>query len=154
MNREAFTLAEITVKLEAPELSHALLELASVLAMAISAEAGKFQLRQEAKIISAAPVESLPAYATPMAPAPAAVPVAAPTPAPAYTPAPAPTVPTASPTYTMEQLAIAATQLVDTGRQGELIQLLGQFGAAALTQLPREQYGNFATQLRAMGARI
>jgi hypothetical protein len=54
----------------------------------------------------------------------------------------------------MEQLAVAATQLVDAGRRNDLVSLLGSFGVQALTQLPKEHYGVFATQLRAMGARI
>lgn len=67
---------------------------------------------------------------------------------------PAGTVPTTAQTYTMEQIAVAATQLVDAGRRGELVNLLAQFGVQALTALPKEQYGNFATALRQMGARI
>jgi len=63
-------------------------------------------------------------------------------------------VPTTAPTYTVEQLAVAATQLVDAGRRTELVTLLSAFGVQALTALPKEQYGNFATQLRAMGAKI
>lgn len=63
-------------------------------------------------------------------------------------------VPTAPQTYTQEQLAVAATQLMDAGRQGELIGLLSSFGVPALTSLKPEQYGTFATQLRAMGAKI
>ena len=90
--------------------------------------------------------------------------------APAYTAAPAPiappiqmqapvqappaTVPTATQTYSMEQLAVAATQLMDAGRRTDLIRLLNSFGVQALTDLPKEQYGAFATQLRAMGAKI
>jgi hypothetical protein len=65
-----------------------------------------------------------------------------------------PIVPTASQTYTMEQLAVAATQLVDAGRRTELVSLLQTFGVQALTALPKEQYGAFATQLRALGAKI
>lgn len=67
---------------------------------------------------------------------------------------PSQTVPTAAQSYTMEQLAVAATQLVDAGRREELVQLLQQFGVEALTQLPKEQYGAFATALRQMGAKI
>lgn len=63
-------------------------------------------------------------------------------------------VPTSAPTYTMEQLAVAATQLVDAGRRAELVNLLNTFGVQALTVLPKEQYGAFATQLRALGAKI
>ena len=98
----------------------------------------------------AAPTAQVPA---PVAPAPVApAPVApAPTPTPAEQPAP---VPTTQQTYTMEQLAVAATQLVDAGRREELVGLLGQFGVQALTALPKEQYGAFATALRQMGAKI
>lgn len=63
-------------------------------------------------------------------------------------------VPTTAQTYTMDQLAVAATQLVDAGRRQELVGLLTTFGVQALTALPKEQYGAFATQLRAMGAKI
>jgi len=64
------------------------------------------------------------------------------------------TVPTTVQTYTMEQLAVAATQIVDAGRRTELVGLLSSFGVQALTALPKEQYGAFATQLRALGAKI
>jgi hypothetical protein len=75
--------------------------------------------------------------------------------APIQTPAAqAATVPTSAQTYTMEQLAVAATQLVDAGRRTELLELLSSFGVQALTALPKEQYGAFATQLRALGAKI
>ena len=64
------------------------------------------------------------------------------------------TVPTTVQTYTMEQLAVAATQIVDAGRRTELVGLLSSFGVQALTALPKDQYGAFATQLRALGAKI
>lgn len=63
-------------------------------------------------------------------------------------------VPTTAPSYTMDQLAVASTQLVDAGRREELLQLLASFGAPALMQLPKDQYGAFATKLREMGAKI
>jgi len=64
------------------------------------------------------------------------------------------TVPTVASTFSMEQLAVAATQLVDAGRRTELVSLLATFGVASLTELPKDYYGAFATQLRGMGARI
>jgi hypothetical protein len=63
-------------------------------------------------------------------------------------------VPTTLITYSMDQLAVAATSLVDAGKREDLLQLLASFGAQALTQLPKEQYGAFATKLREMGAKI
>lgn len=67
---------------------------------------------------------------------------------------PATVIPTAEQTYTQDQLAVAATQLMDAGRRNDLMGLLTSFGVQALTMLPKEQYGPFATQLRAMGAKI
>ncbi len=63
-------------------------------------------------------------------------------------------VPTSAQTYSMEQLAVAATQIVDAGRRTELVSLLNSFGVQALTALPKEHYGAFATQLRALGAKL
>lgn len=61
---------------------------------------------------------------------------------------------TVAPSYSADDLARAAMTLMDSGRQGELINLLAQFGTEALTQLPQEQYGAFATALRGLGAPI
>lgn len=88
----------------------------------------------------------------PQAPVPQTPPTAAPVTA--APPAAAAPLPTTTPTYTQEQIALAAAQIMDAGRQTELIQLLGSFGVQAVTQLPAEQYGAFATSLRSMGARI
>lgn len=63
-------------------------------------------------------------------------------------------VPTSAQSYTMEQLAVAATQIVDAGHQAELVSLLSSFGVQALTALPKEQYGAFAAQLRSLGSKI
>lgn len=73
----------------------------------------------------------------------------------------APTVPTQQapiqtqvPTYTQQDLALAATQLMDSGKQADVLNLIASFGVQALTQLPQEQFGNFATALRTLGAKI
>lgn len=63
-------------------------------------------------------------------------------------------VPTSAPAYTMDQLAVAATQLMDAGRQQDLLNLLASFNTQSLMQVPQEQYGAFATKLREMGAKI
>lgn len=86
----------------------------------------------------------------------AAVPTA-PTLQPAVTPAAAPetpVVPTTAKEYTVDDLARAAIPLMDAGGQQVLVSLLSQFGVATLPQLPKEQYGAFATALRGMGAKI
>lgn len=86
-------------------------------------------------------------------PTTASVPVQNTAPVPTQTQAPA-GVPVSAPTYTREQLAVAATQLIDAGRRNDVVGLLSSFGVQALTALPKDQYGAFATQLRAMGAKL
>lgn len=61
---------------------------------------------------------------------------------------------TTSRTYTPDELAKAAMQLMDSGRQSDLIGLLSQFGVDSLPSLRPDQYGAFATALRGMGAQI
>lgn len=63
-------------------------------------------------------------------------------------------VPTSAPTYDQNQLAVAATQLVDAGRLGEVQALIATFGVPSLLELPKEKYGAFATKLRELGAKI
>lgn len=68
--------------------------------------------------------------------------------------APQAPVQTQIPTYTQQDLALAATQLMDSGKQQDVLNLIASFGVQALTQLPQEQFGNFATALRTLGAKI
>ena len=85
-----------------------------------------------------APVQSAQATSAPAAPT---IPVQA-------------TVPTSQHEYTMDELARAAMTLMDKGDTAQLQQLLSSYGVETLPQLPKEQYGNFATALRGMGAQI
>lgn len=64
------------------------------------------------------------------------------------------TVPTTQKVYTLDELASAAMTLMDKGMQPQLQELLAGYGVEALPMLPAEQYGNFATALRGMGAQI
>lgn len=63
-------------------------------------------------------------------------------------------VPTSTPGYSLDQLGVAAQPILDAGRQGELFAWLQQHGAQALTQLNPQHYGEFATYLRSLGAKI
>ena len=101
----------------------------------------------------------IPETVPPIAPAPVApVPPIAPAPvAPAAPMAPAPPAPApvaTAPAFALDDLARAASALMDAGKQPALIALLGQFGVQALTQLQKDQYGAFATALRQLGAKI
>lgn len=75
--------------------------------------------------------------------------------------APQPTVPmTTVPTtamaqeYTLEQLQVAAAGLSSMGKMPQIMGILQRFGISAMTELPRERYGEFAMALREEGAQI
>lgn len=143
---------EVNVKIEAPDLSAAILKLAE----AITPKA--VTTRVEQPVI---PTASAPITPAPTTPAPAPGPTAAPVPtagpsavtAPGNTPAPVVPV-AAAPSYSMEQIATAGAALVDAGKRDQLLELLGRFGVQAVTQLQPAQFGVFAAELRALGAQI
>lgn len=108
--------------------------------------------------LSATPAQTVaPVANVPVAPAvvqqaaPAVAPVAQ---APIAQAPVAPAVPTGAPTYTLEMIARAGTALVDAGKMDALCGLLAKYGVEALTALDPAQYGNFANDLRALGAQI
>ena len=71
--------------------------------------------------------------------------------APAASPVPTAT---AIPTYSMEQLAVAATGLIDAGKMQDVQNTLAALGAQTLMDLPQEKYGEFASAIKAIGAVI
>lgn len=143
---------EVNVKIEAPDLSAAILKLAE----AITPKAVTTRVEQPA--IPTAPAPTTPAPTTPASvPGPTAAPVPITGPSAATVPgnAPAPVVPVAAaPSYSMEQIATAGAALVDAGKRDQLLELLGRFGVQAVTQLQPAQFGVFAAELRALGAQI
>lgn len=62
--------------------------------------------------------------------------------------------PTASKTYTRDELAQAAATLLDKGMIGQLQELVQSFGVFSLGDLPDEQLGAYALGLRNLGAEI
>ena len=89
------------------------------------------------------------------APMPAAAPVAAPI-AP-VAPVVAPAAPVAAPVGpTRAAVATAGAQLLSQqpGLQTQLVALLGKYGAQTVQDVPEEQLGAFADDLRGLGARI
>lgn len=65
-------------------------------------------------------------------------------------------VPTSAPvqSYTLEQLQVAAGGLSMQGKTQQLYGIMSQFGVQAMTELPKERYGEFAVALRGAGAQI
>lgn len=106
---------------------------------------------QEQPLVQTKPVAAMPIMPAPVAQTPVAqVPVQQPV----ATGPMQQSIPTAATSYTLDDLARAAMTLMDSGKQGELQGLLGQFQVEALPALPKEQYGAFATALRGLGAKI
>ena len=68
------------------------------------------------------------------------------------TPAPVPTA--AAPTYTVEEMQLACAPLMDANRMGALQAVCAKYGALSLLDIPKEQYGALAADLRALGARL
>ena len=143
---------EMIVKIEAPELAASINKLAD----AISGHAPAASMATVGPALVAAPVEAPapvnPAHAPVGMTAPAQ-PVGPTSAAPGNTAAP--TVPVSSaPSYTLDQISRAGASLVDAGKMQQLLQLLSRYGVQAITQIQPEQYGAFATELRALGAQI
>lgn len=161
---------EMKIKIDVPELVAAVEKLAAAIdktALNITVpNEGTLNFNMPAGNAPAAPVPVQTASAPTPTPAPVAAPAPAPAPAPTPTPAappvtpmpttaaPAPAVPVTAPTYTLDQIAKAGANLVDAGKMEQLLALLTKYGVQAVTQLTPDQYGAFATELRALGAQI
>lgn len=161
---------EMKITVEAPDLAASILKLAKAIASGPDPDILTPDEPLPVASYPTAPAPApAPAPAAPVSPAPvtptqtaptATPPVAAPAPTAGQTSAapgntPAPTVPvTGAPTYTLDQISRAGASLVDAGKMQQLLELLGRYGVQAVTQLQPEQYGAFATKLRALGAQI
>ena len=162
---------EMKITVEAPDLAASILKLAKAIASGPDPDILTPDEPLPVASYPTAPAPApAPAPAAPVSPAPvtptqtpaptATPPVAAPAPTAGQTSAapgntPAPTVPvTGAPTYTLDQISRAGASLVDAGKMQQLLELLGRYGVQAVTQLQPEQYGAFATELRALSAQI
>ena len=62
--------------------------------------------------------------------------------------------PTTAPTYDVQKLAVAAMQLKDAGRIGEIQELIAKYGVATIMQLKPEQYDALAQDLIVKGGKF
>lgn len=88
---------------------------------------------------------------------PVSVPVSAPINQAPVQPAPqSGVVPTAAvtTTYTMEQLAVAMTGLIDAGKTQQVQSIMSSFGVQTLMEVPQERYGELAGKMKECGAVI
>ena len=168
---------EITVNIKCPDLSLA----AAALAKAITGITVPAMLTPKTDIepetikaaMQAAPVYTMtpqPSVApaapvqTPVAPTPTPAPAAVPTQTTAVPPAPtgavtapAPAVPvTAAPQITGDMVAKAGADLIaaNPAAMGQLNGLLQKYGVGCAQELRPDQIGPFATEMRALGAKI
>ena len=140
---------EMKIKIDVPELVAAVEKLAA----AIDKTALNITVPNEGTLNFNTPAGNAPVAPAPVQTAPTSAPVAAPAPAPTPAAPPVTPMPTA-PTYTLDQIAKAGANLVDAGKMEQLLALLTKYGVQAVTQLTPDQYGAFATELRALGAQI
>lgn len=56
--------------------------------------------------------------------------------------------------FTLDQIQLAMTGLVDAGKMQVISQIMASFNVAAITQLPKEQYSALVVKLREAGAQI
>ncbi len=143
-------MSNLIIEIKAPELTKAITALANALNGngAIQEQEVQQPIQPQVQPLQQEPQPQARAPIAPVTPVqPPVTPVQQPV-------TPVQPVPTQVASYTAEQLALAATQLVDAGRRNELVQLLQSFGVSALTQLPKERYGEFATALRQRGVKL
>ena len=94
---------------------------------------------------------STPAPETPSTPAPETPS----TPAPGAPEPPVATVPTApAKEYSLDELLTATAPLMDAGKIADLQALMQKYGVASMMEIPKEKYGDLATDLRALGAKL
>lgn len=143
---------EMKITIAAPDLAAAINNLAVALANGNTVPAekpAKAEKQTEAKdAAQQAPVNPMQATGAPLSATPAQ------TVAPVANVPVASAVPTGAPTYTLDMIARAGAALVDAGKMDALCGLLAKYGVEALTALDPAQYGNFANDLRALGALI
>ena len=143
---------EIKITIAAPDLAAAINNLAVALANGNTVPAekpAKAEKQTEAKdAAQQAPVNPMQATGAPLSATPAQ------TVAPVANAPVASAVPTGAPTYALGMIARAGAALVDAGKMDALCGLLAKYGVEALTALDPAQYGNFANDLRALGAQI
>ena len=155
-------MTDFTIHIEAPELAQAIQALAGALGNRIQKTESVQTAQAPAYSYTRAPMQPSVAEAAPQATAPAvttapigahAAPVSA---APVAVPAPVvQTAPVAAaPQYTPEMIQLATAPLIDAGKGEQLKGLLAKYGVMRVSDIPANALGAFATDLRAMGARI
>lgn len=56
--------------------------------------------------------------------------------------------------YSLDELLTATAPLMDAGKIADLQALMQKYGVASMLEIPKEKYGELATDLRALGAKL
>lgn len=56
--------------------------------------------------------------------------------------------------YSLDELLTATAPLMDDGKIADLQALMQKYGVASMMEIPKEKYGELATDLRALGAKL
>lgn len=56
--------------------------------------------------------------------------------------------------YSLDELLTATAPLMDAGKIANLQALMQKYGVASMMEIPKEKYGELATDLRALGAKL
>lgn len=147
-------MSEIIIKIEAPELTQAINNLANAL------DSSSKNLQGKPSFATAVPTNDAPITQAPTSAAPQSfvptqsVPITRIAPPAMSTPASASVstqAPTSVPLYSIEQFQSAIAPLLDAGKVSQVQQLVQSFGVATLMEIPKERYGEFANGLRNIG---
>lgn len=91
---------------------------------------------------------------TPVAPEPIPETVTAEPDPPTMNPEPTAPVEATAPTYAKETLVRAAAELMDQGRQQDLLQLLARFNVPSMMALDPSQFAEFGAALKEIGGKL
>ena len=160
--KEAKTMLEIKINVEAPDLSNAIIQLANAIKGGTSldpvnelvavpkSENAEVQEPVQQTAVNEPTSEPMPVVSASPVAAPMQATIQEPVPAPVQMPEPAP-----APVITLDTISRAGAALVDQGKMEDVLNLLkGKYSVMAVTQLRPDQYAGFAEDLRAMGAQI
>lgn len=112
--------------------------------------------RQETPVANPAPAPVEPSIPVQAPSVPVQAPLEPPVAASAPTTPVAPAIPVQTPekTYTLSELSLAASALIEQGKMKELMALINSFGVVSLNVLPPEHFPAFAEGIKKLGAKL
>ena len=110
--------------------------------------------RQETPVANPAPAPVEPSIPVQAPSVPVQAPLEPPVAASAPTTPVAPAAPAPAKNYTLAELSLAASALIEQGKMKELMALINSFGVVSLNVLPPEHFPAFAEGIKKLGAKL